>query len=235
MFSKYALATLIILSTFGLYHFGIGTDWTWTPFGEKEQVFDVPDPLPFVEKMTQVEEESLSLGDGDPSDRSAPSGRPSAASPTSATPVASINLAVPFTPQAPFATWDHTHQETCEEAALYMVHEFYARRSAGLIPPEEAEAVLLDMVEREIDLFGFFEDTTVAEMAQFATAYYGYTNVEILENPSVDELKRVLDQGYPIIVPVSGRTLANPYYSGEGPLYHAIVLKGYTEEGFRSE
>jgi hypothetical protein len=35
-----------------------------------------------------------------------------------------------------------------------------------------------------------------------------------------------------IIAPFAGRMLGNPFYSGEGPYYHMLVIKGYDEENF---
>lgn len=144
----------------------------------------------------------------------------------------SVNLAVPFTPQAPLANWDAAHEEACEEAALLMVDAFYRGEPAGLLDAMESEKTLQEMIAAEKKLFGFFEDTTVQQTAEFARAYLGYEQVEVLAQPSIDDLKRHLAAGHPVIVPTSGRILANPYFSGDGPLYHMIVLTGYTSDGF---
>jgi hypothetical protein len=143
-----------------------------------------------------------------------------------------FNLAVPFTSQAPFANWDLVHEDTCEEAALYMVHEFYSGTPAGKIDPATAEAELMKIVEFEKVLFGFFESTTAAQIAVLAEQMYGYEKVEVIENPSVEDLKTYVASGYPVIIPTAGRMLGNPNFTGEGPLYHALVLKGFTETTF---
>jgi len=143
-----------------------------------------------------------------------------------------VNLDVPFSSQAPFANWDEVHEETCEEASVLMVHAFYEGEVKGEIDPNIAEDVLQDMVESERMIFGFFEDTTVEQTANFAKIYYGYERVDVLENPSIDDLKTHLAEGRPVIVPAAGRILSNPFFSGIGPIYHMLVLKGYTEHGF---
>jgi hypothetical protein len=61
---------------------------------------------------------------------------------------------------------------------------------------------------------------------------YGYEKAEVVEDPSVEDLKKHIVAGYPVIVPTAGRMLGNPNFTGEGPLYHALVLKGFTETTF---
>jgi len=143
-----------------------------------------------------------------------------------------FNLAVPFTSQAPLVNWDVLHEDTCEEAAIYMVNAFYEGWSAGKIDPDQAEVDLLKIVDYEKALFGFFESTTATQIAVLAEQMYGYEKVEVIENPTVGDLKNHLVAGRPVIVPTAGRMLGNPNFTGEGPLYHAVVLKGYTETTF---
>jgi len=143
-----------------------------------------------------------------------------------------FNLAVPFTSQAPTSNWDMVHEETCEEAALYMVDEFYKGTPAGQISTATAEENLMKIVEFEKALFGFFESTTATQIAVLAEQMYGYEKVEVISGPTIDDLKKQLVAGHPVIVPTAGRLLGNPNFTGEGPLYHALVLKGYTETTF---
>jgi hypothetical protein len=143
-----------------------------------------------------------------------------------------FNLAVPFTSQAPLSVWDLVHEDTCEEAAIYMIHRFYEGDSAGKIEVNVAEAELLKIVEFEKALFGFFESTTAAQISVLAEQMYGYEYVETVENPTIEDLKTHIAAGRPVIVPTAGRMLGNPNFTGEGPLYHALVLKGYTETTF---
>lgn len=144
---------------------------------------------------------------------------------------AELNLAVPWTPQAPFANWDDVHEDACEEISIYMVHLFYSGVPAGLVDPAAAEAVLLDMVDAEVDLLGIWADTTAAETAEFAESYYGY-ETELIVNPTVNQIKEQLVMGYPVIVPMAGQVLMNPFFTPPGPDYHMLVVKGYTADGF---
>ena len=142
----------------------------------------------------------------------------------------SLNLAVPFTSQAPTADWSQPYQDACEEASVLMVREFYAGNKSSTIASAMANKAILDLVARENKLFGYFIDTTVAETAQFAESMYGYAKSEIIENPTIDQIKTYLNQGNPVIVPAAGQLLKNPYFTAPGPVYHMLVIRGYTKD-----
>ncbi len=143
----------------------------------------------------------------------------------------SFNLAVPFTPQAPHANWDEPYKESCEEASLYMVQAYYQKMSAGLIDAETADAELLKMIDFEKELFGFYEDTTAQQTGTLAEMFYGYETVETIENPTVEQIKEFVVAGHPVMVPVAGRELKNPFFTAPGPIYHMLVIRGFTQDG----
>ncbi|MFH1405572.1 MAG: C39 family peptidase [Patescibacteria group bacterium] len=144
----------------------------------------------------------------------------------------SYNLAVPFTPQAPFSNWEMPYQEACEEASVYMVHKFYEGADEGLIEKLRADEDIKKIVEFENVLFGFYEDTTAEQIAMLVEQMYGYTRIQIIENPTVEQIKVQVASGRPVIVPAAGRMLKNPYFTGDGPLYHMLVIRGYTDTQF---
>ena len=39
-------------------------------------------------------------------------------------------------------------------------------------------------------------------------------------------------KGNPVIIPAAGRDLDNPYYSGDGPWYHMLLVTGYDKKYF---
>ena len=61
--------------------------------------------------------------------------------------------------------------------------------------------------------------------------FYKYPKVKIVANPSITDIKTALSQSKAVIVPAAGRKLGNPYYTQPGPLYHMLVIKGYTKDG----
>lgn len=143
---------------------------------------------------------------------------------------ASMNLAIPFTSQAPHGNWDDPYQEACEEASVYMVHAYFSGVDEGKIPADTADQDLLNIMEFEMELYGFYKDTTAEQTGMFAELMYGHT-YQVLTDPTVEEIQRKLVQGHPVIVPAAGRLLGNPYFTAPGPLYHMLVIRGYTQDG----
>jgi len=142
----------------------------------------------------------------------------------------SINLAIPFTPQAPDGNWKPPFKEACEETSVYMVHAFFSGVKEGAITSEMAENEIQKIVAFENNLFGYYEDTTAEQTATFAELMFGY-QTELIQNPTVEQIKAQLNLGRPVIVPAAGRLLGNPYYTAPGPIYHMLVIRGYTADG----
>ncbi len=142
---------------------------------------------------------------------------------------ASQNLAVPFTPQAPFAVWDEMHDDACEEASILMVAHY--KQGKPIASPQDADAELEALVELEMQMFGYFKDTTAEETVRLAKEYYGFQNSRLVYDFTVDDVKREIASGNPVIVPAAGRMLHNPYFRGGGPPYHMLVVRGYTADG----
>ena len=97
--------------------------------------------------------------------------------------------------------------------------------------PSDADAKLLAIKDFEMQKFGFYEDTNADETATILREYFGLTKVDVVSNPTIDNIKSALSAGQAVIVPLAGRQLGNPYYQQPGPLYHMLVIKGYTKNG----
>ena len=139
------------------------------------------------------------------------------------------NLSVPFTPQAPTANWDKTHEEACEEAAILMANRFFAGRE--IAGPDDAEEGLQEIIDWEVKNLGFFESTTAEETARVIREMLGL-KAEIIENPKVEDIKAAIAADKLVLVPSAGRQIGNPFYKSPGPLYHMLLLKGYTPDKF---
>ena len=149
--------------------------------------------------------------------------------PTSTVPE-SKNLSVPFTLQAPFANWDAVREDTCEEASILMVAEYYDG-ARGVLDPAKADEHLLAMVDME-GKNGYGTSLTAAQLGSFAELYFGDVKATVIEDPTIDEIKMYINQGVPVVVPAAGQLLGNPFFSGEGPLYHYYVIRGYEDGKF---
>lgn len=141
----------------------------------------------------------------------------------------SINLDVPFYSQAPDADWSLPWQEACEEASLTLAYHYFSETP---LTKEQFKKDVLGLVDWQNENFGDYLHSTVEQTAEMLESYFGFKDYRILENPTADSLKAELAAGHIIVAPFAGRMLKNPFYSGDGPYYHMLVIKGYDETNF---
>ena len=142
------------------------------------------------------------------------------------------NLALPFTPQAPTGNWDVVHEDTCEEASVYMVAQYFDGVAEGVMNSTTSDNAMLALVTYE-DAHEYGYSVSAAELKAIIEDYYsGKYEVNIYDNPTADDIKTFINDGYPVIVPAAGQQLGNPFFTGEGPLYHMLVVRGYEDGRF---
>jgi len=139
----------------------------------------------------------------------------------------SAMLDVPFAAQSPYGIWDALHEEACEEMSLIMVRHFI---DGTPLDEEIAEREVQQMVAWET-ANGYGVDVTTAELGAIARAMFGYHYL-VLNDVTADMLRDQVAAGTPVIIPVAGRALGNPFFNGEAPFYHMLVVTGYNEKGF---
>lgn len=140
-----------------------------------------------------------------------------------------VNLAVPFLSQAPKQNWDMPYQEACEEAALIMTDAYFQGRSSKFTP-DEGDKAILDLVAFE-EKQGLEVDITAAEARDLIPQYFAKRKARLIVRPTIQEARRLLAQGIPLILPADGKALQNPNFRNGGPPYHMLVLKGYLPDG----
>jgi hypothetical protein len=136
---------------------------------------------------------------------------------------AELNFKMDFYSQAPFGNWDFPWQEACEEASALLIANVYYNHQWTATQFNDQ---ILKMVQWEMENFGDYKDTTVAQIRQMLKEYFGLDSV-VHENPTFEDMQRVLAKGHLIIMTFAGKKLGNPNYRNGGPVYHAIVIKGY--------
>jgi hypothetical protein len=139
-----------------------------------------------------------------------------------------LDLDVPFQSQAPHRNWGMPYQEACEEAVLILAHRYFNNED---LTADQMDQEIKEVVDWQVEKFGSYTDTSLAEVDQIAREYYNL-NTEISDDVSVENIKAQLAVGNLIIVPTAGRLLGNPYYSNLGPIYHYILLRGYDSDEF---
>ena len=140
---------------------------------------------------------------------------------------ATFSLKVPFTPQAPTGNWDQLHNEACEEASAIMAAAYFSGDTRTKIPATEVEAQITALTNWMQTHFGYSLDTTTAETAEMIRLFYNL-QATVVSNYTEKDIKDALNANKVVILPVNGRLIGNPYYKQPGPIYHMLVVRGYT-------
>ncbi|MBU1038662.1 C39 family peptidase [Patescibacteria group bacterium] len=139
-------------------------------------------------------------------------------------------LPVPFTSQAPKYNWDLPYQEACEEASMIMAAEYFKGNRVSRLEPDYADKEILKLVAWQKLERGFYEDTTAQEVADIMKDYFGLSAA--VEEYDAVKIKDYIRQGKLVLLPAAGRLLNNPNFKHPGPLYHMLVVKGFTTDEF---
>ncbi len=141
----------------------------------------------------------------------------------------SFYLNVPFVCQAPLETetnWK-LHEESCEEAAVLQAYQY---ETGKIMDKKTANEEILAMIAWQMKNFGAHKDLQDNDLKEFITGYYKIKDSEIkmIPNSTIEDIKREVNNGHPVIVPITGDLLDNPFYPYPG--YHMLVVIGYTKD-----
>ncbi len=139
-----------------------------------------------------------------------------------------LNLSVLFVPQAPKQVWDTMHEDTCEEAAMLMLQAYLS--DTARLSLDDMEKGLTDIVAYEKVSFGpnGWQSTDAERTAAVMRDFLKFKNVKVVSITSLDDVRREIAKGFPVMLPTSGKLLYNPNFKNGGPPYHMLVAKGYT-------
>lgn len=137
-------------------------------------------------------------------------------------------IKMPFTTQSPLAVWDASQEDACEEASIIMVVHYLNK--SGIGTKNEAEKEILNLIAYE-EKNNYGPSITLKDLSKIAKNYYDLSG-EVKIDISIDDIKKEISLGNPVIVPAAGKILPNPNFRNGGPNYHMLVVKGYDKDGF---
>ena len=108
-----------------------------------------------------------------------------------------------------------------------MAAAYFNGDTRSKIPASEVEKELTRLFEWERVNFGYSLDTNSAETAQMIHSVYSLS-VKLVTNYTEKDIKDALNANKIPIIVAAGRKLGNPNYTAPGPLYHMLVVRGYT-------
>lgn len=168
----------------------------------------------------------------------APAASPSPSDPASPSPAPtpvptpipqSAFIKVPYTPQAPRGNWDPAHEEYCEAAAVLMAGAFYSGDRRPVIPADEADRRMGEIVAFERQTWPAALDLTLDRIGQTGAHFYGLK--PSVAPATLDGVRREVAAGHPVILPLMthggpGGEKISPHY-GKVSVYHVLLVTGY--------
>lgn len=135
----------------------------------------------------------------------------------------SKNIDVPFTSQAPANDWSEPWKNACEETSIYMVSSFY---NNDTIKRDGAIKHIKEILTAKNKEFQISKDESLEKISELIALLDLPWKTEIVENPTLEDIKKQLINNQPIIAPVFAPALN---YSAGGPNYHVMVITGYDD------
>lgn len=140
-----------------------------------------------------------------------------------------INLDVPYTSQAPEKKWIDPWEDACEEASILMLDAYY--KGYGL-SPIFAKDEITKMIDWQYER-GWFKSISIQQVSQLYEHFFPKgKQPRIVENPTAKQIKEFVQSGKPVLVVAFGKALPNKWYSNGGPEYHALIIRGFTDDSF---
>ncbi len=137
-------------------------------------------------------------------------------------------LAVPFITEAPDNNWVNPWINACEEASITMVEKFYqGEESTSIAEAKEFMQMLFDV---QNELYGSNHNTDALRTAFLINNYTSYSGT-IINNPTIEDIKKEIGLGHPVITLHRGFDLENPNipFLATGSSYHMLVIKGFDD------
>lgn len=144
-------------------------------------------------------------------------------------PPTKVILQVPFTPQAPTDNW--SRNEDCEETSIVMANAFLTGSTEDKLAETISQTAINALKKWEGANLGYNANTGADATAKMATGAFGL-KVRLIFDYTETDLKTELINKHPVLLPINARLLGNPKYFDNGPLYHMIVVRGFTDKGF---
>jgi uncharacterized protein YvpB len=100
-----------------------------------------------------------------------------------------------------------------------------------IVSTDAADKEIVELVNFE-ESHGYKVDVTVNELNQIAKDFYGMNSGRVVIGFSIEDIKKEIAKGHPVIIPAAGKLLENPNFKNGGPNYHMLVITGYDQANF---
>ncbi|HYD91309.1 MAG TPA: C39 family peptidase, partial [Flavobacterium sp.] len=141
---------------------------------------------------------------------------------------AAVNLDVPYVNEAPENIWTGSWKNGCEEAVIAMVDKYY--QDIKTVSVSEAKIYLQNLFDVQKKTYGSDANSDVKRTQEIISNHASF-RAQIINNPTVEDIKKELAAGRPVIGFHRGFDLGNKNipFLPTGSSYHTTVIKGYNQ------
>ncbi len=138
------------------------------------------------------------------------------------------SLNVPFVSEAPDHNWVSPWKNACEEASVAMVYAYYNDKNNITIAEQKDFMEILFSMQNK--LYGSNANSD-AERTNYLINNYASFSGRVVRNPTIEQIKKEIDNNNPVITFHYGFDLKNPNipFLATGTSYHSTVVVGYND------
>jgi hypothetical protein len=143
-------------------------------------------------------------------------------------PLTFVDLAAPYTNEAPDDVWTGPWKNACEEASMAMVEKYYLGQRT--MTKAEAKDFMQMLFDKQNKIYGSNADSDSTRTAYLINNFSSYGAV-IKDKPTIEEIKAEINGRRPVIALHYGFDLKNkniPFLAA-GSSYHMTVIVGYDD------
>lgn len=139
-----------------------------------------------------------------------------------------VMIDVPYVSEAPDNNWVSPWKNACEEASVAMVNAYYEDNYN--ISISEQKTFMQKLFDTEDKLYGSNANSD-AERTNYLINNYSSFKGQVINNPTIEEIKKEIDNNNPVITFHYGFDLKNPNipFLSTGTSYHSTVVVGYDD------
>jgi peptidase C39-like protein len=139
-----------------------------------------------------------------------------------------LTLDIPYINESPDGSWTGPWKNGCEEASIAMIENYYLGEKDPTI--KESMDYMMALFEKQNNIWNSNADADTHRTDILINDYTQY-NSNIIENPTIEQIKKELQQKRPVISYHYGKDLQNPNipFLSTGSYFHVIVIIGYND------
>jgi len=137
-------------------------------------------------------------------------------------------LNVPFVSEAPDHNWVSPWMNACEEASITMVYAYYNEKNNITVAEQKDFMKILFSMQNK--LYGSNANSN-AERSNYLINNYASFSGHVVNNPTIEDIKKEIANNHPVITFHYGFDLKNPNipFLSTGTSYHSTVVTGYDD------